>query len=463
MAGQPDYPPKRFRFTKKDLQRLPCPPKPGPGEPRRQFTWYDTHEDGHGLGIICLGSGTKSFFLRRRIEGRVERFALGEFPSTTIDQARQQALDLRGKIAQKDNPAEEKRSRARTVRFGDLFTEYLEAKKARGRSSWQEDQAQHDRYLKDWDDRLVRSIRPKDVEARYQKIGQRRCTRKLKDGTTVPAGGPYAANRVLALLHAMFERARGWDYLLTKNPAKIDPGDRYEEQERERFIEPEEMRDFFVALLAEANTTARDFFLVDLLTAARRDDCLAMRWADISFISLTWKVPDPKGKPYTVPLVRAVWELLLARLCHAVGRGLPDRLAEIQAVTDDQVRRDGLEALAAEVQKLRVLTGSPFVFPGRGQTGHYAEPKSAWKRILEAAGLENLRVHDLRRTMGSWQAAGGSSLGIIGKSLGHKPGSQATKVYARLNLDPVRDSMEKAADAILRHGGLIGGESDQSG
>jgi integrase len=59
--------------------------------------------------------------------------------------------------------------------------------------------------------------------------------------------------------------------------------------------------------------------------------------------------------------------------------------------------------------------------------------------------------HDLRRSMGSWQAINGASLAIIGRSLGHKS-PQATAIYARLHLDPVRDSMERAAEAMLRAG-----------
>ena len=63
--------------------------------------------------------------------------------------------------------------------------------------------------------------------------------------------------------------------------------------------------------------------------------------------------------------------------------------------------------------------------------------------------MRDLRVHDLRRTMGSWQAITGASLPIIGRSLNHKS-SQSTEVYARLTLDPVLKSMQKATDAMVR-------------
>ena len=60
-------------------------------------------------------------------------------------------------------------------------------------------------------------------------------------------------------------------------------------------------------------------------------------------------------------------------------------------------------------------------------------------------------MHDLRRTMGSWQAAGGASLQVIGKSLGHR-NTSTTEIYARLMLDPVRASMEKAGLAMVAAG-----------
>lgn len=75
-------------------------------------------------------------------------------------------------------------------------------------------------------------------------------------------------------------------------------------------------------------------------------------------------------------------------------------------------------------------------------------PKDAWLRIKKRARLENVHLHDLRRTLGSWQAATGASLHVIGKTLNHKD-SNTTAIYARLNLDPVRQAMVNATDALL--------------
>jgi integrase len=95
-----------------------------------------------------------------------------------------------------------------------------------------------------------------------------------------------------------------------------------------------------------------------------------------------------------------------------------------------------------------------WVFPSKfadTKTGHITEPKAAWKQICKAAKISGVRIHDLRRTMGSWQAMTGASLSVIGKSLGHSSQS-VTQIYARLNDDPVRLSMQKALTAMLGTG-----------
>jgi integrase len=62
----------------------------------------------------------------------------------------------------------------------------------------------------------------------------------------------------------------------------------------------------------------------------------------------------------------------------------------------------------------------------------------------------DVRMHDLRRTLGSWATMTGASLSIVGKVLGHRS-HQSTAVYARLDLDPQRQAVEKAASAMLDH------------
>lgn len=77
----------------------------------------------------------------------------------------------------------------------------------------------------------------------------------------------------------------------------------------------------------------------------------------------------------------------------------------------------------------------------------------AEKLDTAAYDITDLRIHDLRRTLGSWQAKTGASLPIIGKSLNHKT-QQATAIYARLDLDPVRQSFDIATQAMWNAAGI---------
>jgi integrase len=95
----------------------------------------------------------------------------------------------------------------------------------------------------------------------------------------------------------------------------------------------------------------------------------------------------------------------------------------------------------------RRVEGDPWVFPSHGATGHVVDLKDRWRVLLKRAQIENLRIHDLRRTQGSWQAAQGASLQIIGKALGHSSVA-STEIYSRLSLDPVRVSMAQANAAM---------------
>ena len=195
----------------------------------------------------------------------------------------------------------------------------------------------------------------------------------------------------------MFNRAKSdWDWRGDNPAAGVRP---FKERKRERFLQGE-TSSFFESLAKELNETIRDYVLVSLLTGARRANVQEMRWKEISWSRATWSVPAHQAKG---------GEALDIALSPVVVRILENR---------------------------REASINEWVFPGRGRTGHLVEPKSAWKRILKRAGLHDLRLHDLRRTLGSWQAATGASLPIIGKTLGHK-NLAATQIYARLNLDPV--------------------------
>ena len=90
---------------------------------------------------------------------------------------------------------------------------------------------------------------------------------------------------------------------------------------------------------------------------------------------------------------------------------------------------------------------SIWVLEGQGQQGHYNDPKAAWERVKKLAKLKDVRIHDLRRTLGSWMAVN-SPLQIVGKQLGHSS-LKSTAIYARLANQTVKDAADDAANRML--------------
>lgn len=111
-----------------------------------------------------------------------------------------------------------------------------------------------------------------------------------------------------------------------------------------------------------------------------------------------------------------------------------------------------LEILNRRSQKnMTRLPPSPYVFAGNGKKGHLDDPKRTFDCIRERTGINNFRMHDLRRTLGSYMAISGASLPIIGKALNHKS-QVSTAIYARLSQEPVLNAVNNAVNMITNSG-----------
>jgi integrase len=402
---------KHINFTKKALEALSLPPT------GKRVDYHDSKTP--GLALRVTASGTKSFALYRRINGRPERVTLGKLPTMTVEQAREAVATLNGQVAAGINPAEQKRGIRQEITLGELFDQYLERHAKAHKKSWETDELRFNAHLAAWRNKKLSSIKRTDVSRLHAKVAANTIIKTVtgKHGKPVKTrtGGPGAANQVLRLLHTLFKMAIlwGWD---GANPASGVK--EFAHKSRDRFLQPDEMPKLFKALMDEPNETARDYFLTALFTGARRSNVLEMRWDQINLDRQTWRIPRTKnGDPQTIPLVPAMVELL---------------------------------------ERRKVQADSPWVFPGNTSTGHISPPNDAWRRIIARAGITDPRgtwIHDLRRSLGSWQAATGANLSIISKSLNHRNIS-TTAIYARLNIDSVRESMEKATAAMLAAGGL---------
>jgi hypothetical protein len=103
----------------------------------------------------------------------------------------------------------------------------------------------------------------------------------------------------------------------------------------------------------------------------------------------------------------------------------------------------------AFIEQIPRQAGNPFIFCGRKPGKHLVNVAKAWARIRSRGGCEDVWIHDLRRTVGSWLATSGVPLNLIGAVLNHAD-SETTAVYARLADDSTRSVLEEHGDRLMR-------------
>ncbi len=293
------------------------------------------------------------------------------------------------------------------ITLRQLFELYLELHAKPHTKRWDDTVMRFETHLKCFADRPTSSITRIEVQNWLNNIGKT---------------GKHSANRNYDVLRAIMSWGIKKEVINHRNPCL--GVDRFRLKPRERFVLPgDEFERLANAINAESNTTLRDFFWMCLMTGARRGNILHMRWDEINLEVATWVIPETKnGDSQTVPLIAEAIILL---------------------------------------DKRRNLSTSEWVFPNPKTNAPFKSPKAAWNRIRRRANLPDLRIHDLRRTVGSYMAIRGVSSTIIGKALGHR--SQAsTAVYARLTQNPVREAVANAMgpmlDNALKQGATTSGD-----
>ena len=346
------------------------------------------------LALCVTAAGSRTYYRTGRVQGKPQRIRLGTVRELTVEAARAACAELTGKIAGGNNPHLEKRRAQRTL--GELWTWYLEHHSKPHKDTWQQDERRWKRVYQHWSNRSLLEITTADVQRIVTEVGSKE--------------GPYAGNKARELLRHMFATAIriGW---AQANP--VTAVSRFKTASRERYLEPSEVARFFYHL-EQCRQPSKDFLKLCLFTGARRGNVGAMRWEDVDLENGVWSIPGADVKT-DKPLV---------------------------------VVLPGPAISVLEIRRAMHRSDSPFVFPSRSSTGHYRWPKTAWQTLCNNAGIEDLRIHDLRRTLGSWQANMNVPLNIIGKSLGHSS-LASTQIYARLQLEPVRASVEAAVAAFL--------------
>ena len=269
-----------INFTKATIDALPLPEK----------GWcYHRDQKTPGLAVGIGSTGVRTFVLYKRINGTPERIKLGRYPDMSVEQARRQAMELNGQIASGKNPAEAKREKRAEMTLQELFDLYIDRyavphgiktvgtmrelfdvyvgkldalKKKHGRERIKP------AGTVDWSKRQISSINHKEVTKLHHELGTQT--------------GKIIANRVIELLRAVYNRCNKMKLIDLPNPAEgIEP---FKETSRDRFLQDDEIPRFFAALEMESEQN-QDFFLLSLLTGARKSNVLSMRWQDIHLSS----------------------------------------------------------------------------------------------------------------------------------------------------------------------------------
>lgn len=345
-----------------------------------------------GLKLYVTANGVKTFFIRKMVNGCDERFILGQYPALSVQNAREMALNTLSELIKGNNPNTQKKKDRSEQKLGELFEEFMERYSKKEKKSWRYDEIEIPKFYSDWFKMKLSDIKKTEIQRRHEKIRDE--------------SGPYQANHCLERLRAMYNKGIywGWEGQNPTNGIKKHPMIK-----RDRYLLPHEKKAFFDSLNQEENFVAKGYFYMALFTGARKTNVLEMRWKEIDFDNAVWRIPETKnGDPQNIPLIEYALQVLK-----------------------------------------QIPKTSEWVFPNdKSKSGHYEDPKKAWARILARAGIENLRIHDIRRTMGSWLVNSGAPIEVAGKVLGHKS-QEATKIYAHLNNEVSRGWMTVAMKNLI--------------
>ncbi|MGA7991402.1 MAG: site-specific integrase [Thermoanaerobaculia bacterium] len=352
-------------------------------------TWWSDSEQ-EGLYLVRYAGAKSVYKVRIRINGRRRVVKVGRADRITLTMARERARHLLAQAELGRDPAAEK-ERARKMPTWRSWTKTYLERVAMKKKSPREDV----RFLgpasasvRAWGTRPLDEIGREDVERLHVALKKT----------------PTGANRALASVRACLSAAVRAGHVAV-NPARGITHFR-ESPPRDRVLSDEEMGRLRRALAAE-DAFDRAAFAMLILTGARLSEALHARWADLDLKAGTWRIPSPKtGRPQVVPLPAAIVEILT---------GLPHV--------------------------------GPYVIPGRDKDRPRYDLQGPWKRVRDAAELEGVRIHDIRRTFGL-AVTRISGLLVASKLLRHSNVMVTERVYAPLGMAELRAATEQRAASL---------------
>lgn len=366
---------------------------------RDAYVWDDELK---GFGLKVTPAGRKVYLVQYRIggrAGRTRRVTIGTHSNLTADQARKQAKRLLGEVSVGKDPAEERdhsrADRSLGAALEQFFAEHADSKLKTSTAT------EYRRIAKLY---LSGRIRHRPVgQVTRAEIARLHHAMKAK---------PYQANKLLAMLSKFFN----WCERHGLRPDGTNPCrhvQKYRERRRERFLSESEVARLGGALReAEVAVSASPWAIAAIrlltLTGARLNEILTLQWSHVDFSHQQLRLPDSKTGRKSIYL-----------------------------------NAPALEVLAS----LPKVEGNPHLICGDKSGAHLINLQKPWRRIRAAAGLDDVRLHDLRHSFASFAAGGGMSLPVIGALLGHSQ-PQTTQRYAHLSADPLNAASEIVGSRI---------------
>lgn len=363
-----------------------------------------------GFGLRISPGGKKSYILQyRNAQGRSRRTTLGATSRLTAEQARKLARQRLSEVDHGEDPAEASREAREGLTVAGFAERYLE---------------RHARPKKKpssvvLDERLLRLCILPALGSRKLADVTRADVRKMHHKKRKT---PVQANRALLLLSKMMNLAESWGLRPDgSNPCR--GVERFPERPRQRFLSGGEVARLGEALReAEEKGTAHPSGILALrlllLTGARCGEILSLKWSEVDFKRRYLHLSDSKTGEKSIPL-----------------------------------NAPALEVLSNAPR----IEGNPYVCSGDRPGSHLVGLPKIWYRIRARAGLEGVRIHDLRHTYAAFGAGGGLSLPLIGSLLGHSQ-PQTTARYAHLGADPRHEAAERIGGELAANLNGSGGD-----
>ena len=372
-----------FNFTEASIRRLCEAVARGDVEPGE---WKDS---GSQVGLsVRVGPRGGVFYSLRRVAHKLNRKRLGRSATMRVATAREMATQVSAGNEAGSRPI---RVGSSSIIAGEVFEQYLEASqdgtfiighRPLAKSTAKSYQELWKPHVEPGYGKKPLAMLAAGIQSLHEKFGNR----------------PGAQKRLMQLLKNVFTFAAHKDWWGEPNPViDVKTGKPLKcrgTTDRERFLSEGELARF-VAYVEQSPEPWQDYWQLLLLTGIRKATLTAMAWKDIDLYAQepTWRVGVTKnGLPLVVPL-------------------LP-------------------EAVAILEQRRARNSDSPWVFPSnRSKSGHLENVDAAWIQLKKASGLEDVRIHDIRRTAGT-VAVRDNSLPAVARFLGQRT-LRAVQVYAR--------------------------------